>query len=148
MISESLQQKRRFCLIGPAFPYRGGISHYNTCLALELAKRHDVRVVNFKRLYPDFLFPGKTQYDESGTPLRVPSERLIDSVNPLTWIRVGFRVARRHPEVVVVQWWHPFFALAIFTICSIVKMMRGGSIMFVCHNVVPHETSSTVSSRE
>jgi glycosyltransferase involved in cell wall biosynthesis len=141
MISENLMQKRRFCLIGPSFPYRGGISHYNTCLALELAKRHDVRVVNFKRLYPDFLFPGKTQYDESGSPLRMSSELLIDSVNPLTWIRTGFHVARQRPDVVLVQWWHPFFAPALFTICSIVKMLRRGSVMFICHNVVPHETS-------
>jgi glycosyltransferase involved in cell wall biosynthesis len=141
MISENLQRRRRLCLIGPTFPYRGGISHYHTCLALELAKRHDVRVVNFSRLYPDFLFPGKTQYDESASPLEIPSERLIDSINPFSWIRAGFRAARWRPEVVLVQWWHPFFAPAIFTICTILKMMRRGRILFICHNVVPHETS-------
>ncbi len=43
--------------------------------------------------------------------------------------------------MILVQWWHPFFAPAIFTICMIVLMMRRARIVFLCHNVVPHETS-------
>lgn len=141
MIREDQQRRSRFCLIGPAYPYRGGISHYNTCLIRELAKRHVVRAVNFRRLYPDFLFPGKTQYDESASPYEAPSERIIDSINPFTWIMAGFRAARQHPDVVVVQWWHPFFAPALFVICLILRVLRTGRILFMCHNVVPHETS-------
>ncbi len=141
MTEVSQQPKRRYCLVGPSYPYRGGISHYNTRLAIELARRYDVHSVNFKRLYPDFLFPGKTQYDESAAPLEAPSVRLIDSINPFTWIRTGFHIARRSPDVILVQWWHPFFAPAIFTICMIVLMMRKTRIVFLCHNVVPHETS-------
>ncbi len=141
MTEASQKPKLRFCLIGPSYPYRGGISHYNTRLAIELAERHDVHSVNFSRLYPDFLFPGKTQYDESGSPLEAPSVRLVDSINPFTWIRAGFHVARKRPDVVLVQWWHPFFAPAFFTICLIVRMMRRTRILFLCHNVVPHETS-------
>jgi glycosyltransferase involved in cell wall biosynthesis len=134
-------EKRRFCLIGPTYPYRGGISHYNTCLMRELAKRHEVRAINFSRLYPGFLFPGKTQLDESRTPLTADSERAIDSINPFTWIRTGFRAARLRPDVTLVQWWHPFFAPAMFTICSILRLMRRGKIVFLCHNVLPHEKS-------
>jgi glycosyltransferase involved in cell wall biosynthesis len=141
MIRENPQRRSRFCLIGPAYPYRGGISHYNTSLIRELAARHEVRAVNFKRLYPDLLFPGKTQYDESASPYEAPSERIIDSINPFTWIRAGFHAARGRPDVVVVQWWHPFFAPAIFVACSILRIMRRGRILFICHNVVPHETS-------
>ena len=134
-------EKRRFCLIGPTYPYRGGISHYNTCLMRELAKRHEVRAINFSRLYPGFLFPGKTQLDESATPLAADSERAIDSINPFTWIRTGFRAARMRPDVTLVQWWHPFFAPAMFTICSILRLMRRGKVVFLCHNVLPHEKS-------
>jgi glycosyltransferase involved in cell wall biosynthesis len=141
MIREDPQRRSRFCLIGPAYPYRGGISHYNTSLIRELARRHTVWAVNFRRLYPDLLFPGRTQYDESSSPHEAPSERIIDSINPFTWIRAGFHAARRRPDVVVVQWWHPFFAPAIFVMCSILRVMRAGRILFICHNVVPHETS-------
>jgi glycosyltransferase involved in cell wall biosynthesis len=134
-------EKRRFCLIGPTYPYRGGISHYNTCLARELAKRGEVRAINFKRLYPGFLFPGKTQLDESATPLAFDSERLIDSLNPFTWIRAGIRAGRMKPDLVLVQWWHPFFAPAVFTIGAVLRLMRRGTIIFLCHNVLPHEKS-------
>ena len=133
--------KRRLCLVGPAYPYRGGISHYHTCLIRELAKTHDVHAVNFTRLYPDFLFPGKTQLDESGSPLAVESVRLIDSVNPYTWVRTAVHIARRRPDRVLVQWWHPFFAPAMFTICLLLKIARRGKIVFICHNVLPHEKS-------
>lgn len=139
--SEESVRRLRICLVGPAWPFRGGISHYNTSLARELALRHDVSVINYSRLYPDFLFPGKTQYDESGSTHRVESERLIDSVNPFTWIRTGFRIARMKPDLTVVQWWHPYFAPALVKICSILRMLSSTKIVFICHNVVPHETS-------
>jgi glycosyltransferase involved in cell wall biosynthesis len=134
-------EKRRYCLIGPTYPYRGGISHYNTCLIRELATAGEVRAINFTRLYPGFLFPGTTQLDESSRPLAADSERLIDSINPFTWIRAGARAARFEPDLVLVQWWHPFFAPAMFTICSVLKFMRRAKVVFICHNVLPHEKS-------
>ena len=62
---------RKVCLVGPAFPYRGGIAHFTSQLAREFGKDHDLFVVNFRRQYPSLLFPGKTQYDESGVPLDI-----------------------------------------------------------------------------
>jgi glycosyltransferase involved in cell wall biosynthesis len=133
--------KGRFCLVGPSYPYRGGISHYTTRLIGELAARHEVLAVNFKRLYPGFLFPGKTQLDESARPIEARSLRLIDSMNPFTWISAGARIARWKPDAVVVQWWHPFFAPAMFVLCLVLKLVRRGRIVFICHNVLPHEGS-------
>ncbi len=132
----------RVRLVGPTWPYRGGISHYNTSLALEMARRHQVSVVNYSRLYPGFLFPGRTQYDESAAGHRIDSERLIDSINPFTWIRTGLGMARERPDLVVVQWWHPYFAPALATVCASLRIFsRRTRIIFICHNVVPHETS-------
>ena len=53
----------KICIIGPTYPYRGGISHYNTLLCENLKKRHDIKSISFKRLYPSFLYPGKDQKD-------------------------------------------------------------------------------------
>jgi len=132
---------RRICLVGPAYPYRGGISHYNTRLALELRKKHEVYLVNYKRLYPEFLFPGKTQFDKSKNPFLIESDRIIDSINPLTWLKAAFRIARFNPDIVIVQWWHPYFAPALAKICTILRVLGKGKIVFICHNVVPHERS-------
>ena len=131
----------RICLVGPSYPYRGGISHYNTRLALELRKKHEVYLVNYKRLYPEILFPGKTQFDESKNPFLIESDRIIDSINPLSWLKAAFRIARFNPDIVIVQWWHPFFTPALVKICTILRVLGKGKIIFICHNVVPHERS-------
>lgn len=131
----------KICLIGPAWPYRGGISHYNTCLARELEKSHEVEIVNFSRLYPEFLFPGKTQYDESSSALTIRSERIIDSINPFTWVRAGFHIARMKPDLTIIQWWHPYFAPAVGKISAILRLFSRTRILMLCHNVIPHERS-------
>ena len=135
---------RRACLVGPAYPYRGGIAHFTSLLAAEFAKDHDVLVVNFKRLYPSFLFPGKSQMDESKEPLSVPSVRTIDSMDPSSFWRTARTIARFGPDIVVFQWWHPFFAAAYASIVFLLRRMRGGKaakIVYLCHNVMPHESS-------
>lgn len=135
---------RKACLVGPAYPYRGGIAHFSSLLAAEFSSDHDVLVVNFKRLYPSFLFPGKTQFDESGQPLTVASERVIDSLDPTSFWRAARKIARFGPDIVVFQWWHPFFAVAYASIVFFLKRMRPESsagVVYVCHNVMPHESS-------
>ena len=129
------------CLIGPAHPYRGGIAHFTSLLAGEFSKEHDVSVINFKRLYPSFLFPGKTQFDDSASPLHVESTRLIVSLNPFTFITAARFIARRKPDVVVFQWWQPFFAFAYACIAFLLRRMVKTRIIFLCHNVLPHEAS-------
>jgi glycosyltransferase involved in cell wall biosynthesis len=141
MTEERSKRRLRICLVGPAYPYRGGISHYNTTLAKELSKRHEVHIVNYSRLYPEFLFPGKTQLDESESAFSYPSRRIIDSVNPFTWVYAGFYLAHLKPDVTIFQWWHPYFAPALSKIGLILKFLRRGKNIFICHNVVPHERS-------
>ena len=131
----------KVCLVGPAYPYRGGIAHFTSLLAKEFAGSHDVHIINFKRLYPDFLFPGKTQFDESGSPLEVASERIIDSLNPFSFLAAARAIARRRPDLVVFQWWHPFFAFAYSTASFFLKRFCKTRVVFLCHNVLPHEAS-------
>lgn len=131
----------RICLVGPAYPYRGGIAHFTAMLSREFGKHNDVRIVGFNRLYPAFLFPGRTQYDESDSPLRVESDRLIDSIAPWTYLRAARRVTGFAPDVVVFQWWQPFFAPAFRTMCWWLRRKTSARIVFVCHNVLPHESS-------
>ena len=70
----------RICLVGPAYPYRGGISHFTQMLALAMQPAHQTRIVSFSRLYPSLLFPGRTQYETEGARVRVDAPRLIDSI--------------------------------------------------------------------
>jgi len=132
----------RICLVGPTYPYRGGIAHFTSLLAREFDRRGDsVKIINFSRLYPSFLFPGKTQYDDSDSPLSVDSDRVIDCLNPLSWVEAGRAAASWGPDLTVFQWWHPFFGPACRTACRTLKRSSDSPVVFQCHNVLPHESS-------
>jgi glycosyltransferase involved in cell wall biosynthesis len=130
-------------VFGPYHPYRGGIAHHTTLLAATLAETHPVLGVNFTRLYPGVLFPGKSQFDASRAPLAAPGvgvERLVDSIGPHTWPRAARAVRAHGTRLLVVQWWHPFFAPACRALSRSARR-AGARVVFLCHNVVPHERS-------
>ena len=52
----------KFAVIGPTFPFRGGISHYTTLLVRNLRQRHEVRFYSYRRQYPRLLFPGNNSH--------------------------------------------------------------------------------------
>lgn len=132
----------RYCLIGPTYPFRGGIAHYTTFLALELLKEHEVLLISFKRQYPGWLFPGRSDRDPSQRPLQTQAEYLLDPLNPLSWHQTLQRIKEWRAEVVVIPWWVPFWAPTWSILGRGVKRMpQKPKVLFVCHNVHPHEKS-------
>lgn len=131
----------RIDVLGPVHPYRGGIAHHTARLARELRTRgHDVTSFNLRRQYPAFLFPGTTQVDHSGEAFSVPNTPLLDSMNPVSWALSARRVVKHRPDVLAVAWWHPFFAPSFGTVAHAARR-AGIETVFVCHNVLPHESS-------
>ncbi len=131
----------RYVLIGPTYPYRGGISHYTTLLYHQLKAAHEVKLYSFKRQYPTFLFPGRTDRDPSRSPLRADCEYLLDPANPLTWWQTIRRIKGDRPDVLILQWWVPYWAPAFASIAGLVRRFTATRVMFICHNVFPHERS-------
>jgi glycosyltransferase involved in cell wall biosynthesis len=129
----------RICLIGPFPPLRGGIAHYNTQLALELLKRHEIVMISFSRQYPALLFPGRTQFDQNPPPNGLAAEALLDSINPLSWLRAGRRIVEIAPDLVIIHWWNPFFGPCLGATMRVAKRRSRADVIFICHNVVPHE---------
>ena len=130
---------KRVVLIGPANPYRGGIAHFMETMHRGLQRRgYAVESVTFTRQYPELLFPGKTQFETSPGTDPVPARRLIDSVNPLSWRNAGRTIAAMQPEVVIFQYWMPFFGPAFGTIARRVRKV-GAQVFAVVHNALPHE---------
>ncbi|MEX0599175.1 MAG: glycosyltransferase [Rhodothermales bacterium] len=130
--------RRRIALIGPAAPFRGGIAQFTDTIAEGLRDRgHHVYVATFRRQYPAFLYPGTSQQDPDKKAIAT-AERLIDTVNPVTWVKTAREVARRDVSAVFFQYWMPYFAPAYATIAGRLKK-RGIRVYAVVHNVVPHE---------
>ncbi len=132
----------RVAIVGPAYPLRGGNALFLAHLVDSLSSDHDVYVVSYKRLYPSLLFPGKTQMNLSRDPVKTTASRqLIDSINPLSWIRAARWMAApaRRPALVIFTWWNPFFGPSLGVIARLVKRWTGAGIVFVAENVVSHE---------
>ncbi len=130
---------RSLAVVGLSFPFRGGIAHYSTMLVRNLRRRYPVEFVTFRRQYPEFLFPGKTQYDDSSNPIVEANAPLIDSIGPLSWWRTARRLRQCNPDLIVFNWWHPFFGLAYGAIVQLLPRALRTRVCFLCHNVLPHE---------
>lgn len=132
--------KKRIIIVGPAYPYRGGIADFNERLAREFQREgHEVIVYTFTLQYPGFLFPGKTQYSTSPAPGDLTIVRKVNSVNPLNWIKVGREIRCQHPDMVMLRFWLPFLAPCLGTIARIIRKDRRIRVVSLLDNVVPHE---------
>ncbi len=130
----------KIIIVGPAYPYRGGIAHYTGSLYKSFLNRgHEVKIFNFKRLYPKFLFPGKTQFETSSQTEEIASERIIDSINPINWLISGVKISKEKPDAVIFKYWLPFFAPCYGIISLVIKIFSNTKIIFICHNIIPHE---------
>ena len=129
----------RILILSTAYPLRGGIAHFNALLARALASRHDVQTITFKRQYPAFLFPGRSQQEQDDQPPAPPAPQLMDSINPINWFAVGAAVRRLQPDLIIFKYWLPFFAPCFGTIARVAKHGTRTKSLVVCDNVVPHE---------
>jgi glycosyltransferase involved in cell wall biosynthesis len=129
----------RIIIISPVYPYRGGIAHDTALMAKSLSKKHDVSVVSFSLLYPKIFYPGTSQKDGAESDFfKVENTAfLINSINPFSYIKTASFIKKQKPDLLIFQWWHPFFAPAYRTILMILN--KKIKVLFVCHNVLPHE---------
>ena len=128
----------KIALLSCFYPYRGGISQFNTYLYEELGKHNVVKAFNFTRQYPEILFPGKTQYvtaDDEAVP--VESTSLLDTANPFSYVRTYKAIKEWGPDVLIVRYWMSWFAPSLGYITR--KMKKHCKVISILDNVIPHE---------
>lgn len=130
----------KITLLGPAHPYRGGLASIMETMAREYQSRgHEVRIYTFTVQYPSLLFPGKTQYVGTPAPEDLHIERVMNTVNPLNWVRLGLRLKREKPDMVLMKYWTPFMAPCFGTIARIARTNGVTKVVCQIDNVEPHE---------
>ena len=138
----------KVCVVGPTYPYRGGISHYTTLLVKHLREAgHWTRFYSFTRQYPRWLFPGRTDKDPSLAPLKAACEYVLDPINPLTWWRLCLKIRADVPDLLVLQWWVPYWTPCLAAISRWIKRRTNIPIVFICHNVMPHDSGGPLDWR-
>jgi glycosyltransferase involved in cell wall biosynthesis len=131
----------KFAFVGTAYPMRGGIAQYNALLCRELVREgHPVELFSFTRQYPSIFFPGKTQMEEGADPAPCNARAMVDSIDPLSWLRTADAIARTKPDALLFKYWMPFFAPCFGTIARRVKAkVPGCRVILILDNVIPHE---------
>ena len=130
----------KIAIIGSAYPFRGGIANFTDRLAKAFQDEgEDVTVYTFTLQYPNFLFPGKSQYSEGPPPKHLKVIRCINSINPVNWISAGIKVRKFNPDIIIVKFWLPFMGPCFGTILRIAKWQKSTNVISLVHNMIPHE---------
>jgi Glycosyltransferase len=128
----------KIAILSCFYPFRGGISQFNAGMLQELGKTDTVKAFNFKRQYPEILFPGKTQYvTENDDAVSIESDALLDTVNPFSWFRTLREIRKWNPDLVIMSYWMSWFAPSLGFIAR--RLRKQCKVVSVLHNVIPHE---------
>ena len=130
----------KIIILGTAYPYRGGLATFNERLAGEYQKQgHEVETYTFTLQYPNFLFPGKTQFSPDPAPDHLTIYRKVNSCNPFNWLKVGKEIAKKNVDVVIFAYWMSFMAPCMGTIARKIRRNGHTRIIALVHNMIPHE---------
>jgi len=131
-----MEKKKKMVLIGPVYPYKGGIAHHTSLMYQEMSKRFDVELISYKVQYPKILFR-KEQKDYSNDIFKVENAKYwIRTANIFSCIASAMKIKKLNPELVIFQWWHPYFAPCYWLMT---KFLGKTKTLFLCHNIFPHE---------
>lgn len=123
-------------MIGPVYPFKGGISHYTGAMAKNLTKDFEVFTVSYKMQYPKILFKSEQRDFDNDTFKVHDTKYLVNTANPFNWINSARKIKKLKPDYIIMQWWHPYFSPCYTGLSMLTRKIPK---IFVCHNVFPHE---------
>jgi len=127
-------------IVGSAYPLRGGLANYNERIARAYQEQGaEVKIFTFSLQYPNFLFPGKTQYADGPAPEGLDIEVSLNSVNPLSWINLGRKIKKLAPDLLIIKFWIPFMGPSLGTVARIAKQNGKTKVVTIIDNIIPHE---------
>ncbi len=112
----------RICLVGPGWTFTSGISYYTCRLANAIAESHETSVIQFRRLLPRRLYPGRKRVGLQRASMAYHAD--VSVYNGIDWWW-GTSLAKalsflrgQRPGILVLEWWtaatlHTYLVLAV-----------------------------------
>lgn len=127
------------CIVGPSKRFLSGISYYTIRLANALSTSSILSVICFRRLLPEFLFPGRAHVGKDITNLEFSSNvRVFDGMdynNPITWYGAYRHLKTSKPDVIILQWWTSSVS-HLHLLLKIMSMLLRSKLIIEFHEVV------------
>jgi len=129
--------KQKLIFFSSLPPFRGGIAQFSERLLKELVNSYDVIPFTFKSQYPNWLFPGKTQY-KTNTLGDLFCKRIVSTFNPFSYFTSLKIIKNENPDILVINYWMTFMApMYVFW----AKRLPERTLrVAVVHNFIPHES--------
>ncbi|MCR4586627.1 MAG: glycosyltransferase [Lachnospiraceae bacterium] len=127
---------KKIVVIGPVYPYKGGISHYTGLLVRALGKKYETVCYSYSMQYPKLLFKREQKDYTNKSFCAEDTKYEINTANPFNWGKSAGLIRAEKPDLVIISWWHPYFAPCYQ---GLTAHLKGIPVAFLCHNVLPHE---------
>ena len=127
----------KIIMLGPVYPFKGGIAQYTGAMCRALSKEHEVKAFSFSMQYPKLLYKHEQRDEKNDTFRFDPAVFPLNTMNPFSWHKTVRLIRSEKPDLIVVQWWHPWFAPCYASMLR--RLRKTAPVVFVCHNVLPHE---------
>lgn len=66
---------------------------------------------------------------------------MVSSLNPVSWTKTAAYINKQYPDLVVFDWWHPFFAPCHAGIVRFLNAKLKKRILYITENVISHEAN-------
>jgi glycosyltransferase involved in cell wall biosynthesis len=128
----------KIAFLSTFYPFRGGIAQFSGAMFRSLEINHHVKAFNFKRQYPQILFPGETQFvKDDDVADAISTERILDSINPISFVKTAKAINNFNPEIFISSYWMTFFSPSMGSVAK--KLNPAIKKIAILHNVKPHE---------
>lgn len=129
----------RISYLSSFYPLRGGIAQFNASLFRSLEHFNEINAYTFKRQYPNFIFPGKTQYvtKTDANADKIESVEILDTINPFSYFQTARVINQYEPDLLLMKYWMSFFAPSLGTVAKLMKPKT--KAIAILDNVIPHE---------
>ena len=129
-----------YLFIGPAHPFRGGISETQHELSKTLMEQgFNVKLFTFTSLYPKILFPGSSPYSSQKAPKNLDIEQKIHAYSPIGWKKIAEQINTLQPKNVIFRYYTPFLAPVYTSIAK--RLDMGIKKIALVDNWFPHESN-------